>query len=158
MLQYHTKRHPAPTETTIRFIRAHGLGNDYLVLETNDKLTPHLVVSICNRHTGIGSDGILEPFHDERADYGVRIHNPDGTIAEKSGNGLRIFAQWIADTKNIYNFTLSTGFCVVSAQVRADGVTVEMGQVTFVPEEVPVTSNDPVIEAVSYTHLTLPTT
>ena len=147
MLQYHTKRHPAPTETTIQFTRAHGLGNDYLVLETKEILTPQLVIAICNRHTGIGSDGILEPFYDEKADYGVRIHNPDGTLAEKSGNGLRIFAQWIADTNQVFDFTLSTGFSVVSAHVGPDEVTVEMGQVTFIPSQIPVISDSPMVES-----------
>jgi diaminopimelate epimerase len=147
VVQYHTRRHPAQTETTIRFTRAHGLGNDYLVLETKEKLTAPLVTAICDRHTGIGSDGILEPFDDEEADYGVRIHNPDGSLAEKSGNGLRIFARWIANKTEMHHFTLSTGFCIVSVHVGPKEITVEMGQATFAPKSVPVVSDLPLINA-----------
>ena len=79
----------------MRFYKYHGLGNDYLVLESAEALTPELVRTICDRHRGVGSDGILAPFDaGNAADYGVTIWNPDGSIAEKSGNGLRIFARW----------------------------------------------------------------
>lgn len=79
----------------MRVFRAHGLGNDYLVYEDGPKLTPALVRALCERHTGIGSDGVLEPVPPrDGADRGLRIHNPDGSEAEKSGNGLRIYAWW----------------------------------------------------------------
>ena len=76
--------------------KAHGLGNDYLVWEGKAKeLTSQRVQKICHRTQGVGSDGILEPCDSVVADFGVRIWNPDGSIAEKSGNGLRIFAHWL---------------------------------------------------------------
>ncbi len=81
------------------FHRAHGLGNDYLVVDEATfglPLTPEAVVRICDRHRGVGSDGILvnvTPPAD--ADVAVRIFNPDGSEAEKSGNGVRIFAAWV---------------------------------------------------------------
>jgi len=83
------------------FVRSHGLGNDYLVVDGESfgvELTPARVVAICDRHTGVGSDGILERV---AAPAGlaaaVRIYNPDGSEAEKSGNGTRIFAKFLMD-------------------------------------------------------------
>lgn len=55
-----------------------------------------MVRAFCDRHRGLGSDGLLVPVQAPAGcDYGVRIYNPDGSEAEKSGNGLRIFATWL---------------------------------------------------------------
>ena len=56
------------------------------------ELTPSRIRAICDRNTGIGSDGILLRVDTSEADFGLRIFNPDGSEAEKSGNGLQIFA------------------------------------------------------------------
>ena len=84
--------------------RGHGLGNDYLVIEPTSlppgvALTPTTVRLICDRHRGVGGDGILEllPPTDVPGRFAVRIWNPDGSTAEKSGNGLRIFAKYLRD-------------------------------------------------------------
>ncbi len=133
-----------------QFWKAHGLGNDYLVWISAlsgqcNELTSQRVVQICDRHRGLGSDGILEPTRSTRADIGVRIWNPDGSIAEKSGNGIRIFAWWwaviegnVAGTKI---FSVDTGHDVVQCVVdRQSGlVTVDMGQATFDASEIPTT-------------------
>ena len=81
------------------FWKAHGLGNDYLVwkdglLPQSNEMTAERVVQICDRHRGLGSDGVLEPKLSDQADIGLQIWNPDGSKAEKSGNGIRIFAWW----------------------------------------------------------------
>ena len=79
----------------VRLWKAHGLGNDYLVWEGGANiLSKTRVQAICDRHYGCGGDGILERVPTKKGDYGVRIWNPDGSVAEKSGNGLRIFAHW----------------------------------------------------------------
>lgn len=120
-------------------LRGHGLGNDYLVWEADTPLSAEQVVQICDRHTGVGSDGILEPQAGGGADYGVRIWNPDGSIAEKSGNGLRIFAQWLHDHRGApTGFTVSTGFDTVHCAMRPDGVRVEMGIARAEPVQVPL--------------------
>ena len=83
------------------FFRGHGLGNDYLVMDPKElsfKLTPPAIEAICNRHWGLGSDGILAAVPSTKADFGLRIFNPDGSEAEKSGNGLRIFARYLHAT------------------------------------------------------------
>ena len=83
------------------FVRSHGLGNDYLVVDGEHfgvELTPARIVAICDRHTGVGSDGILERTAAPPGfDAAVRIYNPDGSEAEKSGNGTRIFAKFCFD-------------------------------------------------------------
>ena len=83
------------------FFRGHGLGNDYLVMDPKElsfRLTPSAIQAICNRHWGLGSDGILTTVPSKKADFGLRIFNPDGSEAEKSGNGLRIFARYLHAT------------------------------------------------------------
>ncbi len=83
------------------FVRSHGLGNDYLVVDGERlgfALTPERVRLICDRHIGVGSDGILERVAAPAGfDAAVRIFNPDGSEAEKSGNGTRIFAKFCLD-------------------------------------------------------------
>ncbi len=119
----------------MRWFKAHGLGNDYLVaVDLAAPLTPERVRALCDRHRGIGSDGILEPTASGRADHGVRIWNPDGSVAEKSGNGLRIFAFWLARDRGASNaFTVDTGSDVVQCEVDGRVVTVEMGVATVGP-------------------------
>src|SRR5437868_4021558 len=82
---------------TRRVHRAHGLGNDYLVLDERFGLpmTAERARRLCDRHRGVGADGVLVAGPGGKgADVSVRIFNPDGSEAEKSGNGLRIFAAW----------------------------------------------------------------
>ena len=79
------------------FSKGHGLGNDYLVVDAADlpfEITPERVRIICDRHRGIGSDGLLVGTVTDDA-FKLRIYNPDGSEAEKSGNGLRIFGAWL---------------------------------------------------------------
>ena len=115
----------------MRLFRSHGLGNDYLVLEAGT-IHPTRVRAICDRSTGVGSDGILEPVPPRKgADFGLRIHNPDGSEAEKSGNGLRIYADWLVRRRGApRTFTVWTPGGVVRCEV-GDEVTVAMGRARF---------------------------
>ena len=85
----------------MKFRKYHGLGNDYIVIDPADmdgELVPGQIQRICHRNYGIGSDGILlGPLPSEGSDFRLRILNPDGGEAEKSGNGLRIFARFLWD-------------------------------------------------------------
>ena len=78
----------------------HGLGNDYLVIDATDMGSwdpATLAVKLCQPHVGLGSDGLL--INTSSTDrFQVQIMNPDGSEAEKSGNGLRIFARYLFDT------------------------------------------------------------
>jgi len=124
----------------MHFIKSHGLGNDYLVLTSGDALDAEQVRKLCDRHTGIGSDGVLEPRDSQVADFGLRIWNPDGSEAEKSGNGLRIFAKWIRDHRGAPDaFSVEVPAGVVQCQVGELDVTVEMGAASFVPSSIPAT-------------------
>jgi diaminopimelate epimerase len=81
----------------LSFAKGHGLGNDYLVVDAADlsfDVTPAFVRAICDRHRGPGSDGLLVGTIDDN-NIQLRIYNPDGTEAEKSGNGLRIFGAYL---------------------------------------------------------------
>jgi diaminopimelate epimerase len=132
------------------FFRGHGLGNDYLVMDPKAlsfRLTPSAIAAICNRHWGMGSDGILAAVPSRKADFGLRIFNPDGSEAEKSGNGLRIFALYLhatGKTKKTH-FTVETKGGLVTIDLHLDrrgdasSVTVEMGRATFTPSALPCT-------------------
>lgn len=119
--------------------KAHGLGNDYLVWEGNAGfLTAERVQALCNRHTGVGSDGILEPVPSPVADFGLVIWNPDGSTAEKSGNGLRIFARWLHQEQGAPKaFSIAVGGAVVQALIEEEVITIDMGQAKFKPETIP---------------------
>lgn len=130
----------------MKFDKYHALGNDYLVLdagERSESLLENEIVRICHRNFGLGSDGILHgPFTSEKADFGLRILNPDGSEAEKSGNGLRIFARYLRDQGKVgaTPFTIDTLGGVVTCTVSEDAsvIAVEMGQVSFHSDVIPV--------------------
>ena len=132
------------------FFRGHGLGNDYLVLDPKElsfKLTPSRIAALCDRNWGLGSDGILAPASSTKADFGLRIFNPDGSEAEKSGNGLRIFARYLHATGKTKkkHFTVETKGGLVTIDLHVDrhgdasAVTVAMGRATFSPGALPCT-------------------
>jgi diaminopimelate epimerase len=132
------------------FFKGHGLGNDYLAVDPADlsfKLTPGNIRKVCDRNWGVGSDGILALDKSKKADFGLRIYNPDGSEAEKSGNGLRIFARYLHATRQVRkkNFTVDTKGGLVSIELHVDAhgdassATVEMGRATFAPKALPCT-------------------
>lgn len=91
----------------------HGLGNDYLVLDPNKndiKLQARNVELLCRRNFGVGADGILYGPLQQEGKIGVQIFNPDGSEAERSGNGVRIFAKYLLDEGYVKEkkFTLHT--------------------------------------------------
>lgn len=132
-----------------QFVKSHGLGNDYLVMDEaqlSRPLTPEAVRTICDVHYGVGSDGILLVTRAASgADFRVRIFNPDGSEAEKSGNGLRILAKFLYDHgyAGSPEFTVATLGGVVRAKLQLDrdrvaAITADMGRATFVSAEIPV--------------------
>ncbi len=98
------------------FAKYHALGNDYLVVDAANlgfRLSAKRVRALCDRNTGVGGDGVLmlAPPPPRRAAFRLRIFNPDGSEAEKSGNGLRIFARALFDL----GYTRRTAFDVETA-------------------------------------------
>lgn len=128
------------------FYKYHALGNDYLVLNPSDlvgELDALQIQRICHRNFGVGSDGILlGPLETKEGDFGLRIFNPDGSEAEKSGNGLRIFSRYLWDQGLVKekSFTVMTPGGRVESTVQKRGriVTVQMGQVSFDSARIPV--------------------
>jgi diaminopimelate epimerase len=136
------------------FFKGHGLGNDYLAVdpaELDFPITPARVRKLCDRHTGIGADGLLLLVPTRRADFGLRIFNPDGSEAEKSGNGLRIFARFLHATKRTRRtaFTIDTKGGLAGIELALDargvasGATVAMGRASFRPADLPCSLDVP---------------
>jgi diaminopimelate epimerase len=130
----------------MKFEKYHALGNDYLVYDPpsgDHEFSSEEIIRICHRNFGLGSDGILVgPLQTEKAEFGLRILNPDGSEAEKSGNGLRIFARYLFDQKKVGSspFTVDTLGGIVTCEVSDDAssISVEMGQVSFHSDVIPV--------------------
>ncbi|MBU3216411.1 diaminopimelate epimerase [Clostridium estertheticum] len=130
------------------FVKTHGLGNEYIVLDKeniNFTLTKKAIQRICNVNFGIGSDGILLKVQSNKANFGLRIFNPDGSEAEKSGNGLRIFCKYIYDYALTNNkvFSVETKGGIVEANIietsnkKAKLISVDMGKAIFNSKEIP---------------------
>ena len=146
----------------VEFRKYHALGNDYVVLSgtaLGNPPDPDLVRRVCDRNLGIGADGVLldvgPPVAGPRAKAGeerpraaLRIFNPDGSEAEKSGNGLRIFARYLRDRGRVSGtewFSVSTPGGNVAISVDADGrrVSAEMGRASFDAQAIPVADGEP---------------
>jgi diaminopimelate epimerase len=134
----------------MRFHKYHALGNDYIVLDPSDfpswKPAPTIeqIRVVCHRNFGVGSDGILwGPLPSKESEFGLRIFNPDGSEAEKSGNGLRIFSRFLWDQGLVKNpsFTIETPGGHVKSVIKDQGrlITIAMGSVSFDSTKIPVT-------------------
>lgn len=126
----------APPPQRLHFAKMHGLGNDVMVLDLitqRAQLTPELVRSWGDRHTGIGFDQlmVLEPPNDPTCDFAVRIFNTDGSSANHCGNGVRCVGRFIAQQKLSpkRRFTLELPRGQIDVRLLGDGqVEVDMGQ------------------------------
>lgn len=115
----------------MRFEKWHALGNAYLVVEGRDgPFDAARIQRLCDGATGIGSDGVLEIVSRDGARAEVVIWNPDGSIAEMSGNGMRIAALWLAGETDHGEVMVSTGGRDVHARVVAPGeAEIDVGEV-----------------------------
>jgi diaminopimelate epimerase len=136
------------------FVKMHGLGNEYIVLESSKidfQLTSQAIKRLCNIHFGIGSDGIVMLVPSTKADFGFRVYNPDGSEAEKSGNGLRILCKYLYDYgyARSRKFSLETLTDIVYAEIveeengKAMQIRVDMGKAIFSSRDIPVNSDQP---------------
>jgi diaminopimelate epimerase len=136
------------------FVKMHGLGNEYIVLEStyiDFPLTEQAIMRLCNIHFGIGSDGIVMKVPSAKADFGFRVYNPDGSEAEKSGNGLRIFCKYLYDYgyAKAGQFSVETLTDIVYAEIveeergKARLIRVDMGKAIFASKDIPVNSDLP---------------
>ncbi len=133
----------------MRFFKYHALGNDYIVLNPADfpgwkEPSLEQIRVICHRNYGVGSDGILwGPLPHATVPAGaLRIFNPDGSEAEKSGNGVRIFCRYLWDQGLVKGdlFKVATLGGIVETTVQENGrmLSVDMGRVSFDSEKIPV--------------------
>ena len=123
----------------MKFVKMHGLGNDFVFFEDKDgaeKDFSELAVKMCDRHTGIGADGIIVIVPSSVADVRMRIINADGSEAEMCGNGIRCFAKYVHDNGIIQKdeFAVETlaGIMRPKVTLGKDGkvslVTINMGK------------------------------
>jgi diaminopimelate epimerase len=130
----------------MNFAKYHALGNDYLVFRSKDfdhDLSADQIHRICDRHCGVGADGILwTSIRPEERAFSLRIFNPDGSEAEKSGNGIRIFSRFLWDLGYINDEEIEIrtpgGSVGASVHKLGDQVTVKLGKASFFSSRIPV--------------------
>ena len=124
----------------------HGLGNDYLIYDpviNRTKLQERFVKLLCRRNIGVGADGVLYGPLLEENEIKVRIFNPDGSEAEKSGNGIRIFSRYLKDAgyvkEDSYELTTKAGKTRVAfLDTAGEQMRVDMGYAEFQAGKIPV--------------------
>ena len=132
---------------SLTFHKFHGLGNDFILIDNRHQTTPLLspteAIEWCDRHFGVGADGVIFALPGEgETDYQMRIFNSDGSEPEMCGNGIRCLARFLAalegKTATVYRIQTLAGTIVPT--VRSDGqVTVDMGEPRLLAAEIPTT-------------------
>ncbi|MCC5654333.1 diaminopimelate epimerase [Nostoc sp. XA013] len=133
----------------IEFTKYHGLGNDFILIDNRSSsepvVTPDKAIKLCDRHFGIGADGVIFALPGENGtDYTMRIFNSDGSEPEMCGNGIRCLAGFLADlegesrNKDLYRIHTLGG--VMTPQLLSNGqVKVDMGLPRLLAGEIPTT-------------------
>ena len=134
---------------TVEFAKLHGAGNDYIAIDGReiDRDWGALSKGMSQLAFGVGSDGVVLVQHSDVAQIRMRVYNPDGSEAEMSGNGIRLFSKFVIDRKIAIpdpdGLTVETGGGVRTVWPTMEGgkmvaAKVAMGEPTFVPSEIPV--------------------
>jgi diaminopimelate epimerase len=132
----------------IEFTKYHGLGNDFILIDnradTQPIITSEQAVQLCDRHFGIGADGVIFALPGEDGtDYTMRIFNSDGSEPEMCGNGIRCLAQFIADLEGADakpEYRIHTLAGVIIPKIEGEGkVRVDMGMPQLLAEQIPTT-------------------
>jgi diaminopimelate epimerase len=133
----------------MRFVKMQGTGNDFVLVEAqgDERDWPRLAQAMCDRHFGVGADGLILVLPSSRADVRMRMFNPDGSEAEMCGNGLRCIVKYAVEgglaRPRAGCIDVETLAGVLAAQPYGDERTVErvrvsMGAPRFAPAEIPV--------------------
>ena len=148
--------------TAIKITKMQGLGNDFVFMDyeeykkTNMPLKD-LAVKLCDRHFGIGADGLIipVPYSGDDADIEWHYVNSDGSLAQMCGNGMRCFAKYVYDKKlvNKKSFSVKTLAGIIKPEILNDGnIRVNMGNPILEDEKIPfkgerkITINDKTFE------------
>ena len=141
---------------SLDFYKMHGIGNDFVLIdrmgadisgEGDLRDWPRLAREMCDRHFGVGADGILLVGEAEvagTADYRMIMYNPDGSEAEMCGNGIRCFARYVYEqVEPRSELRIQTGAGILAVRIHAESgqvtaVTVNMGRPRLAPAEIPV--------------------
>jgi diaminopimelate epimerase len=139
----------------LNFTKMQGTGNDFIVIEDFDDKYDNLeelARKLCDRHFGIGADGILIVRKSAKADIQMIIINADGSYASMCGNGIRCFAKYIWEKKYVQgdNIRIETGDGIKLANIRvkdgkAEGITINMGKYNFEPKSIPALGEEEII-------------
>lgn len=131
----------------IEFTKWQGCGNDFVLVDDRSesiKDPAELSRKMCDRHYGIGADGLIIIRPSDKADTRMRIYNTDGSEAEMCGNGIRCFARWVYELGLVpgEEFTVETGAGILVPKIikengRITGVRVDMGQPVLDAEKIP---------------------
>ena len=121
----------------MEFVKAHGTGNDFVVVEDladRYRITPELVRAVCDRHFGVGADGLIRIAPGRAAPFFMDYHNADGSLAEMCGNGVRVVGKYLGDRGHVGSaLDLETRAGVKHLELHTDDrgsvdrVTVDMG-------------------------------
>lgn len=132
----------------MKVTKMHGLGNDFLVFadpQGAQKDYSQLAIQWCNRRTGIGADGLVIVLPSTQADVRMRIINSDGSEAEMCGNGIRCFAKYAYEHREIHTneFTIETLAGIMKPKLNiqngiVESVTVDMGKPSFESTQIPM--------------------
>ena len=134
----------------LHFVKYHGLGNDFILVDglgaPAPDISPQVAVCLCDRHFGIGADGVILVLPSPDADCRMQLINSDGSEAEMCGNGLRCLARFVWDEGLIRNteIAVETLAGLKRARLRVEGecvteIAVEMGKPLLLAREVPTT-------------------
>jgi len=127
----------------MKFFKYHGTGNDFIIIDNRrdlvgEKGKPELSLRLCNRHFGVGGDGVIFVEKSVEADAAMRIFNPDGSEAEMCGNGIRCMAMFLIDSGfegDLLQIETLAGVLEIKLGFDKDGaalLTVDMGAPTGV--------------------------
>lgn len=132
--------------TKLKFTKMHGAGNDFIILDARRKRIANpgqLAKRLCERHFSIGADGLILIRPSKKADYRMRIFNPDGSEAEMCGNGIRCFAKYLHDRKitKKHLLTVETGAGIIKPEIFQSQVKVDMGEPQLARPHIPMLGN-----------------
>jgi diaminopimelate epimerase len=140
---------PAPKAAGVPFLKVHGLGNDFLIVDSTKYKVPEtgaFAKAVCDRNFGVGADGVLYFQPSKKGDFYMRILNSDGSEAEMCGNGIRCMARWAFETGRAKNTEMRVetlgGMRICRVNLDAKGavqdVTVDMGAPQLSREKIPM--------------------